>query len=230
MLNVRVSASTAQRASVAGPRPLSGCRGRSRTALTSCHPQRTLNLQRQTNDNCPLRRSPADCYIVRIRHPRLGSVVPVQTGTSHPLPLSGCRGRSRTALTSCHPQRTLNPQSQTNDNCPLRHSPADCYIVRIRHPRVGSVVPVQTGTSHPLPLSGCRGRSRTALTSCHPQCTLNPQRQINDNCLLRHSPAGCYIVHIRRCGESHRRSREVGNLASPAPAPASTIGNATKCN
>ena len=26
-----------------------------------------------------------------------------------PIPLSGCRGRSRTALTSCHPQRTPNP-------------------------------------------------------------------------------------------------------------------------
>ena len=148
---------------------------------------------------------------------RVSAPTAQRASVAGPGPLSGCRGRSRTALTSCHPQRTLNPQSQINDNCPLRHSPADCYIVRIRHPRVGSVVPVQTGTSHPLPLSGCRGRSRTALTSCHPQRTLNPQSQINDNCPLRHSPAGCYIVHIRRCGESHRRSCEVGNLASPAP-------------
>ena len=36
----------------------------------------------------------------------------------------------------------------------------------------------------------------------------------DDNCPLRHSPAGCYIVHIRRSSESRRRSREGGNLAS----------------
>ena len=42
------------------------------------------------------------------------------------LSLSGCRGGSRTARTPCHPQHTPNPQ--TNDNCPLRHSAADCYI------------------------------------------------------------------------------------------------------
>ena len=217
MLNVRVSAPTAQRASVAGPGPLFGCRGRSRTALTSCRPQRTLNPQRQINDNCPLRHSPAGCYIVHIRYARVGSVVPVQTGTSCPCPLSGCRGRSRTALTSCRSQRTLNPQRQINDNCPLRHSPAGCYIVHIRYARVGSVVPVQTGTSRPCPLSGCRGRSRTALTSCHPQRTLNPQRQINDNCPLRHSPAGCYIVHIRYARVGSDVPAKARNLASPVP-------------
>ena len=176
--------------------------------------------QRQTNDNCPLRHSPADCYIVRIRRPRRVPVVPAQAGTSHPCPLPP----------ACHSSEGWNPgegegsptepriptpapQRQTNDNCPLRHSPTDCYIVRIRRPRRVPVVPAQAGTSHPCPLPpACHssegwnpGEGEGSPTE--PRIpTPAPQRQTNDNCPLRHSPTDCYIVRIRR-------SRTSGNLA-----------------
>ena len=127
-------------------------------------------------------------------------VVPVKTGTSHPCvdaPLYGCRGCSRTARTPCRPnvpsnqrQLPITPYPQTNDNspnqrnCPLRHSPADCYIVRTR-----------------------RSREDGNLASCPCKGVWAAPHQTNDNCPLRHSPADCYIVRTRR-------SREDGNLAS----------------
>ena len=46
---------------------------------------------------------------------------------------------------------------------------------------------------------------------------VNPQT--NDNCPLRHSPTGCYIVHIRRS-----RDKEEGE------APKLPARNAIKCN
>ena len=42
-----------------------------------------------------------------------------------------------------------------------------------------------------------------------------PQRQLNDNCPLRHRRANPYIVHMRRSYESLRRSRE-GIIPSPS--------------
>ena len=57
--------------------------------------------------------------------------------------------------------------------------------------------------------------------------------QPNDNSPLRHTPAGCYIVCIRRSSESSRRSREGSNPFSPwekARMRVRGIGNATKCN
>ena len=35
----------------------------------------------------------------------------------------------------------VNPKRQTNDNCLLRHSPADCYIVHTRHASEGGQIP-----------------------------------------------------------------------------------------
>ena len=62
-------------------------------------------------------------------------IVPAQGGNLTSCPCVDVRGGSRTAPTSRHPERTPNPQ--TNDNCPLRHSPAGCYIVHIRPSREG---------------------------------------------------------------------------------------------
>ena len=177
-------------------------------------------MQRQTNDNCPLRHSPAGCYIVHIRYARVG-----RFPCRRPCPLSGCRGRSRTALTSCRPQRTLNPQRQINDNCPLRHSPAGCYIVHIRSSRAGSVIPAKAGiqrarqwSAHGAGGAGAsprRSRADGNLASLLPVPVPNPQ--INDNCPLRHSPAGCYIVHIRYARVGSDVPAKARNLASPVP-------------
>ena len=257
MLNVRVSAPTAQRVSVASPGPLSGCRGRSRTALTSCRPQRTLNPQRQINDNCPLRHSPNHCYIVRIRSSRAGSVIPAKAGiqrarqwSAHGAGGAGAsprRSRADGNLASLLPVPIPNPQ--INDNCPLRHSPNHCYIVRIRSSRAGSVIPAKAGiqrarqwSAHGAGGAGAsprRSRADGNLASLLPVPIPNPQ--INDNCPLRHSPAGCYIVHIRYARVGSDVPAKARNLASPVPcmipSPSGRvrvrvrgIGNATKCN
>ena len=54
----------------------------------------------------------------------------------------------------------------------------------------------------------------------HATPNARPQPQTNDNCPLRRSPAGCYIV--RRCRSGLRRATH--------PCPAQAIRNATECN
>ena len=101
-------------------------------------------------------------------------------------------------LTSCHPN--VPPKPTTTAYCATAAPALTLFAY---------VAPVQTGNLASRPLSGCRGRSRTALTSCHPQRTLNPQP--NDNCPLRRRRASLYIGHRSRLSESTRHSSEGWN-------------------
>ena len=94
------------------------------------------------------------------------------------------------------PKRPLgSPQCQPTTNCPLRHSPADCYIVRMRRfhePHRRS----REGGNLASPGYPCVdvGAVREPPEG-HATPNVPPT---DDNCPLRHSPADCYIVHIRR--------------------------------
>ena len=94
----------------------------------------------QTNDNCPLRHSPADCYIVRIRPSREGG---------DPLALWERAGvRVRKGM-----ERNGTKRNRIKSFATLGHS---------------SVVPVQTRTSHPCPIPNpphAPGRSVRQRTS-----------------------------------------------------------------
>ena len=66
-------------------------------------------------------------------------VVPVKTGTSHP-----CVGAPCVDVGAVREPPEVTPPptySQTNDNCPLHHAPAGCYIVHIRHSRADGQIP-----------------------------------------------------------------------------------------
>ena len=90
-------------------------------------------------------------------------VVPVKTGTSHP-----CVGAPCVDVGAVREPPEVTPPptySQTNDNCPLHHAPAGCYIVHIRHSRAGGQI-----------LSPLRGTKARMRVKPRPQSTRGMRR------------------------------------------------------
>ena len=133
---------------------------------------------------------------------------------------------------SCFPAPTA-----TNDNCPLRHSPADCYIVRIRRLRKG--IPSSTrrrnlaSLSHPQP-PHAPGRSVRQRTSTRQLTVADmPENEYDDsNAAARplSRPFGVCnpLTHVTKVPTSVARptptrsdpGRSQGTPPEPVPVPA----------
>ena len=183
-----------------------------------------------TNDNCPLRHSLADCYIVHTRHSSEGwnpacataertrgggdTVVPAQAGTSHPGPpapvipaKAGIQARVRVRGGNATKCNQMQPNATEIKVSPLLATPEPPSFQR----RLESSVRRHTlriRTPHNLWFSPLAlwERARVRVREGHAGVM-----QTNDNCPLCHRSADCYIVRIRR-------SRAGGNLASRPPA------------
>ena len=146
-------------------------------------------------------------------------VVPAQAGTSHPCPgvdegeavrsllPRGEKARMRVRFTP----RGVNPQ--TNDNCSLRHSPADCYITRTRHASEGWHP--ECATAHTV------GRARMRVTAR--QNGVTPLRHASEGwhpeCATAHTPNDdapretTYVVAGRRTLLSREYISVIGRVS-----------------
>ena len=225
---------------------LCGCRGGSRTALTSRHPQHIP----KPNDNCPLRHRRASLYIDHMRHshaerpsfprrrePRIPAALVWMSG---PLALWE---RVRVPPTSRHPKRIPKP----NDNCPLRRRRASPYIDHMRHSHAeSSSFPRRREPRIPAALVWMSGslalweRVRVRVPPAWTPPPTSPNPTTTAHCAAA-APAPTLITCVIHT-PSPRRSREGGNLASLPSVPSfqrrlesrrmrvRTIGNGTKWN